>query len=97
MTTETQKDGGPAFPMPSGPEPRVNDTTHYNEGMSLRDYFAAAALPAAMTMMAQVKCASPKEAAEAYVYSVELSYLMADAMLKARATGDKSGTESKTT
>jgi hypothetical protein len=33
-------DGGPAFPMPSGDEPRVNTTTHYNEGMSLRAYAA---------------------------------------------------------
>jgi len=35
-------DGGPAFSMPSGPEPRMNSVTHYNEGMTLRDYFAAA-------------------------------------------------------
>lgn len=33
-------DGGPAFPMPSGHEPRVNEITHYNEGMSLRQYAA---------------------------------------------------------
>lgn len=37
-------DGGAAFPMPSGKEPRVNETTHYNEGMSLLDYFAGQAL-----------------------------------------------------
>jgi len=34
-------DGGPAFPMPSGPEPQVNAATHFNEGMSLRDYLIA--------------------------------------------------------
>lgn len=34
------EDGGPAYPMPSGPEPRVNSST----GMSLRDYFAAKAM-----------------------------------------------------
>ena len=39
-----EHDGGPAFPMPSGPEPRVNDTTHYNVGMSLLDFFAGEAL-----------------------------------------------------
>lgn len=38
------KDGGPAFPMTSGPEPRVNAFTHCNEGMTLRDYFAGMAL-----------------------------------------------------
>jgi len=34
------KDGGPAFPFPSGPEPRVHKFHERNEGMSLRDYFA---------------------------------------------------------
>lgn len=34
----------PAFPMPSAPFPRQNETAHYNEGMSLRDYFAGAAI-----------------------------------------------------
>jgi len=42
-------DGGPAFPMPSGNEPRVNETTHYNEGMSLRDYFAGQFMAAIIT------------------------------------------------
>jgi len=37
-------DGGPAFPMPTGYEPRENLTTHFNEGMSLRDWFAGQAL-----------------------------------------------------
>lgn len=37
-------DGGPAFPMPSGDEPRGKRTTRYNEGMSLLDYFAGQAL-----------------------------------------------------
>ena len=41
---DSVRDGGPAFPMPSGDEPRVNATTHYNEGMSLRDWFAGQAL-----------------------------------------------------
>jgi hypothetical protein len=36
--------GGYAFPMTSGPEPRVDCSTHYNEGMTLRDYFAAKAI-----------------------------------------------------
>lgn len=40
----TNRDGGPAFPMPAGPEPRVNTATHYNEGMTLRDWFAGQAL-----------------------------------------------------
>jgi len=39
-----KNDGGPAFPMPSGDEPKVNETTHYNEGMPLRDWFAGMAM-----------------------------------------------------
>ena len=38
--SNTHDTGGPAYPMPSGPEPRVNATTHYNEGMTLLDHFA---------------------------------------------------------
>ncbi len=46
-------DSGPAFPMPSGPEPCVNDTTHYNEGMSLREYIAAKAMAGLMCFDAE--------------------------------------------
>ena len=38
--SDTIDHGGPAFPMPSGPEPRVDSATHYNEGMTLRQYAA---------------------------------------------------------
>ena len=33
--------GGPAFPWPSGPEPRVDQFHDRWEGMTLRDYFIA--------------------------------------------------------
>lgn len=36
--------GGPAFPFPSGPEPRVDMYHDRWEGMSLRDWFAGMAL-----------------------------------------------------
>lgn len=45
---EWLEDGGPAFPMPSGPRPILDETTHYNEGMSLRAYFAGKALEGLM-------------------------------------------------
>ena len=48
MSNET---GGPAFAMPSGMEPKVDITTHYNEGMTLLDYFAGQALPAVITTL----------------------------------------------
>lgn len=40
----THDNGGPAFPMPSGPEPRQATTTHYNEGQTLLDHFAGLAM-----------------------------------------------------
>jgi len=70
----TDKDtGGPAFPMPSGPEPRVNDATHFNEGMTLRDYFAGQAL-AAMHVQAY----------GSFLSIAKEAYKVADAMLEER-------------
>jgi len=92
--SEKQDDGGAAFPMPSGPEPRVNATTHYNEGMSLRDWFAAHAPPCdveAITgtdvkTVAEYLGIDPNE--WRYEHCIEAHakarYQWADAMLKAR-------------
>lgn len=69
--------GGPAFPRPASVAPRVADIKQ-QDGMTLRDYFAAHAL---MGMMASRNPSSPRfhpDDDAAYVYSV------ADAMLKAR-------------
>lgn len=44
ITAMAVDNGGPAFPMASGPEARVNEATHCNEGMSLRDWFAGQAI-----------------------------------------------------
>ena len=44
--TQKHDTGGPDYPMPSGPEPRVNATTHYNEGITLLDYFAGLSMQA---------------------------------------------------
>ncbi|MCK4306080.1 MAG: hypothetical protein KAY24_17705 [Candidatus Eisenbacteria sp.] len=68
------KDGGSAFPMSSGDEPRMNQTTHYNEGMSLRDWFAGMAL----------RGINIEEQADLQ-YAVEEAFAIADAMLVARA------------
>ena len=38
--SDTIDHGGRAFPMSSGPEPGVYSATHYNEGMTLRQYAA---------------------------------------------------------
>lgn len=80
----SMNDGGPAFPMPSGNEPRVNETTHYNEGMSLRDWFAGMAMQGiAMyersqgTVYENLSVASLRD-------SAQMAYQLADAMLAER-------------
>lgn len=39
----------PAYPMPSGPEPRVDTFTHYNEGMTIRAEIAKTLMAAAIS------------------------------------------------
>ena len=60
-------DGGPAFPTPVG--------VQHNDGMTLRDYFAAAALQGMLTD----SCIQGSDSQFA-----ESAYSYADAMLKAR-------------
>ena len=71
MTTNT---GGPAFPAPAGRLTPITD-----QGMTLRDYFAAKALPTAI-----------KEVEDAGTYNLAdvaaIAYQYADAMLKERQT-----------
>jgi hypothetical protein len=63
---KARKSGGPAFPAPAG-------VAHITEqGMTLRDYFAAKAMPFCLK-----NCFSTEGA-------VERSYEIADAMLKER-------------
>jgi hypothetical protein len=65
MNKQPINDGGPAFPTPPG--------IQHNDGMTLRDYFAAAALQGLMSSQCQVDDPYP-------IYA----YRIADAMLKAR-------------
>jgi hypothetical protein len=68
MSEQRINDGGSAFP---------HETSHgYDSGMSIRDYFAAAALQG---MMAQF---DPENELEHHI--AKWSYKAADAMLKAR-------------
>ena len=64
------KTGGPAFPLGNTPEDWMN-------GMNLRDYFAAKAIPQLMVHFAD------RLAWEHNTIAAE-AYLIADAMLKAR-------------
>ena len=72
MTTNT---GGPAFPTPAH--------NLANDGMTLRDYFAAKALPTVISDWLQTGDIFPDvEIAEVIARDC---YIVADAMLKARA------------
>jgi len=70
--------GGPAFPidMPSDHPMAGPDSRMYSPGMSLRDYFAAAALAHVFT---QVECGDTHASRAA-----EWAYVLADAMLSER-------------
>ena len=70
--------GGPAFPFSIEFPKEEGKGTMYNEGMTLRDYFAAKAMQA---LVSSPHCPG-SFAAEPVV---ESAYDIADAMLKARA------------
>jgi hypothetical protein len=89
-----RNDGGPAFPAMW--RNQVADKGLC--GMSLRDYFAAAIAQGIYSgqVMSIIDDESKKFGLSAEAFIAQASYQQADAMIKARATGDKSGTESKT-
>jgi hypothetical protein len=73
----SKNNGGPAFPKQ--PHRLTNGMLEgNNEGMTLRDYFAAKAMQGALT-----GCATRGEAVS-YREVAELSYSLADAMLAER-------------
>ena len=63
-------DGGPAYPTPAG--------VQHNDGMTLRDYFAAAALQGMIASRGSLSTRFLAEDDASYVYEI------ADAMLKAK-------------
>jgi hypothetical protein len=72
----TINDGGPAFPIADVPYPNGNVQPGWN-GMPLRDYFAAKAMPRFIDF-------GTRSDDEYFELSARAAYLMADAMLKAR-------------
>ena len=82
MRPTTISDGGPAFPNVT--EGAGGRWTEWDKGMSLRDYFAAAALPGVVSAIMQFE----GHGWSATSFANE-AYQIADAMLKARA-GDAS-------
>lgn len=73
-------DGGQAFPIPAD-YPR-----ELIVGMTLRDYFAAQALPA---WLAHLSCNGKESVSGAYAGIADECYLLADAMIAARSRDDK--------
>lgn len=72
----TNNNGGPAFPVAG------SEHNYPIEGMTLRDYFAAKAMQSALLTS---KPENPLERMDIFAQSVaEISYEMADAMLRAR-------------
>lgn len=80
-------DGGAAFPRPAsedrqhGDQPDGNQTVCEQEGMSIRDYFAAQALTGLIAANAGRQVLPQSEVA------AELAYGYADAMLRHRQGG----------
>jgi hypothetical protein len=64
--------GGPAFPGPYASENGKIEVLWKQQGMTLRDYFAAKAMPSVLPLC------------ETYPYAAQECYAIADAMLKAR-------------
>jgi len=73
MSNQPINNGGPAFPM--GYHPEGNNADHF--GMTLRDYFAAAALQPLVTSAIELDHVK-------WDATAQHAYLIADAMLKAR-------------
>lgn len=82
----SDKDGGPAFPQPPCPNCGVQHEPEHVPGMSLRDYFAAQALPVVIT--AYVAANGNGCAADHALRNIPaLAFKYADAMLAERKKG----------
>ena len=82
--SNTKNDGGPAFPALKttvNKSPGVY-SSEVEPGMTLRDYFAAKAMPIAMQQA--LGAITDEDSASAMDLVPRLAYAMADAMLKAR-------------
>lgn len=82
------KDGGPAFPHeeynPHSEQARALDWQ--TSGMTLRDYFAAQALPGIVTLdMNDAPGVMPKKGEDGNQAIARVAYSLADAMLAERA------------
>ena len=77
--------GGPAFARPVSLREDGLMVENGSEGMTLRDYFAAKALPAAMTAIWRDIGYKPQDGLSDIQQHARLAYQMADAMILERA------------
>lgn len=73
--------GGPAFP--GEPATRFGEANEYNQGMTMRDYFAAKAMQSYITI--RINSGIGEDNFDPLIS--KWAYEMADAMLKARGEG----------
>lgn len=92
--TGTKDDGGAAFPRADERGPDGSGICQGSDGMSLRDYFAGQALSIMLafpepdpTCSSELRIDHPGVDAIAKHYA-KLSYIYADAMLRARSNGE---------
>lgn len=87
MTSRSDKDGGPAFPVPG------LHRGDYNNGMTLRDYFAAKAIPGVIAALKKdlngaldfnLSSDDDGEPSVDAILVAEDAYGVADAMLRVR-------------
>ena len=83
----TKNDGGPAFPSDEVLPDIIADhgLASQHPGMSLRDYFAAAAMAAIVSKHDPISSSAEEHEVAVFIDSVSAgAYLLADAMLEAR-------------
>ncbi len=85
-----KNDGGPAFPTAYQERDGDTYTTNYYGGMTLRDYFAGAAMAGQLSVLSNLEAAEAiiaeckKHGINSEEYIALTSYRHADAMLKER-------------
>lgn len=76
-------DGGPAFPHLHETCQRVNETEHHS-GLSIRDYFAAAAIMSPLMTCDTVLRVTAEGGVKPMVALASMAYELADALLRER-------------
>lgn len=91
LSLEPKDDGGPAFPTDIGPGTdggfQCGNERWHAPGMSLRDHFAGLALASGQASNWRDNDFRPKDGLNIIENTARHAYLIADAMLIARATG----------